>query len=54
MQVIILNQPVQVQIIRKPNKNLYMRFANAHVLQVSCNNFISEKEILKAIEKNKI
>ena len=49
-----LNQKtIQVEIIRKPNKNIYMRMASAYVLTVSCNRFVSEKEIERILEKNK-
>ena len=49
-----LNQKtIQVEIMRKPNKNIYMRMASANVLTVSCNRLVSEKEIARILEKNK-
>lgn len=43
---------IEIQIIRKNNKNLYMRFLDSQTLQVTCNRLIREKDILKIIEKN--
>lgn len=48
-----LNQlEIQVEIIRKQNKNVYMRFKDSKHLIVTCNHFVSERKISKIIEKN--
>lgn len=53
MEIYINDHFIQIEVIRKNNKNLYMRFRDAQTLTVTCNRFVSEKEILKIIEKNK-
>ena len=53
MQVVLDNKPFEVEIIRKPNKNIYMRFKNQNTIMVSCNRLVSEKEIEKLLIKNK-
>lgn len=53
MQVNIDNNIINVEIIRKNNKNLYMRFKDKDTLIVTCNRFVREKEILKMIDQNK-
>ena len=52
MQVILEDKPFTVEIIRKPNKNIYMRFKDSHTISVSVNRFVSEKEIERIIYKN--
>ena len=42
---------ITVEIIRKNNKNIYFRFKD-DILYVTCNRFVSEKEIEKLIYKN--
>ncbi len=54
MKIELNNQEIDVQIIRKPNKNIYMRFIDSHTLSVSCHRFVSEKEILRILEKNRV
>ncbi len=51
--IIELNdKKIKVEIIRKPNKNIYMRFSSSLVLTISCNKWLSEKDLQKIIEKN--
>lgn len=49
----INGEEIAIEIIRKNNKNLYMRFQDNLTLTITCNRFISEKEIKNIIEKNK-
>lgn len=51
MQVLIKNEQVDVEIIYKNNKNIYFRFNNKKLI-VTCNKFVSKKEILNLISKN--
>lgn len=53
MQIILNNTIINIEIIRKANKNIYMRFLNTDTILVTCNHFISEREIKKILEKNK-
>ena len=53
MQITLDNKTFDLEILRKPNKNLYIRFLDAHTIIVTCNKWVSEKEIKKIIEKNK-
>ena len=53
MQITLDNKTFDLKILRKPNKNLYIRFLDAHTMIVTCNKWVSEKEIKKIIEKNK-
>lgn len=52
MQLKIKEHTIEVQIVRKNNKNIYMRFIDQHTLVVTSNHFVSEREIAKIIEKN--
>ena len=52
-RVTLDNKTFDLEILRKPNKNLYIRFLDAHTMIVTCNKWVSEKEIKKIIEKNK-
>ena len=52
MQLKIKEHTIEVQIVRKNNKNIYMRFIDQHTLVVTSNRFVSEREIAKIIEKN--
>ena len=51
MEVEINNIIFPVEIIRKNNKNIYFRFKN-NVLTITCNRFVTTKEILKLIKSN--
>ena len=53
MTIILNNKEIEIEILRKPNKNIYMRFKTHDTLTVSCHLKIREKEILKILEKNK-
>ncbi len=52
MTCMLGNDKIDIEIIRKPNKNLYMRFLNSQTLLVTCNRFVHEKEIFQIIAKN--
>ena len=52
MQMMIDNENIFIKINRKPNKNIYMRFLNSQILEVNCNNFVSEKYIAKILTEN--
>ncbi len=52
MQLKIKEHTIEVQIVRKNNKNIYMRFIDQHTLVVTSNRLVSEREIAKIIEKN--
>lgn len=43
---------VPVEIIKKNNKNIYFRFKDDGVLYVTCNRFVSQKEIVRLIKQN--
>lgn len=53
MDVILDNKKVSVVLHRKKIKNIYFRFDEEMNLVVSVSKYISEKEILKLIEKNR-
>ncbi len=53
LKLILNEKKIEVLIQRKPNKNIYMRFQDQNTLVVSCNRWISEKEIERVLEKNK-
>jgi len=44
---------LNVVVIRKPNKNLYMRLKDSKTISVTCHKWVSEKEIFRILEKNK-
>ena len=46
------NTEVEVIITRKNNKNIYFRFSNDLKLHITCNIFVSKREIIKLIAKN--
>ena len=52
MQVQIDGEEVEVKIIYKRNKNIYLRFDENGTLVATCNRLVREKEILTLIEKN--
>ncbi len=52
MEFWIGKNKIKIEIKRKPNKNLYMRFLDTQTLLITCNRFVSEKEIEKIIVKN--
>lgn len=52
MFVTLLDNPIEVVIIRKKNKNIYFRFKEDLKLYVTCSAFITLKEIERLIIKN--
>lgn len=52
MEVQLGEYILPLEIIRKNNKNIYFRFKDNNTLYVTCNRFISEKEVLRLIKKN--
>lgn len=52
MQVLIDGEEVEVKIIYKKNKNIYLRFDETGTLVATCNRLVLEKDILNLIEKN--
>jgi len=52
MFVTVGDELIEAVIIHKNNKNIYFRFKEDLKLYITCNRFISEKEIKKIIEKN--
>ena len=51
MEAILRGETFKVEIVRKNNKNVYFRFKDG-ILYVTCNRFVSEREILKMINNN--
>lgn len=43
---------IDCEIIRKNNKNIYFRFNNDGILIITCNRFVSERELSSLIQKN--
>ncbi len=43
---------LDVLIVRKPNKNVYMSFKDSHTILVTANRLISEKQIKQILDKN--
>ncbi len=52
MKTIINDIPIEVEIIRKSNKNIYLRVKDDLKLYITCPYLISRKEIEDIIEKN--
>ena len=52
MEYLLDNHVFNVLILRKPNKNIYMRFKDQNTILVTCSRFVSEKEILRILNKN--
>lgn len=52
MEYLLDNHVLNVLILRKPNKNIYMRFKDQNTILVTCSRFVSEKEILRILNKN--
>ncbi len=53
MQVELCQEKVDVVLVRKKNKNIYLRFKDDLKLYATCNNFVTEKEVLRLILANK-
>ena len=43
---------VELEITRKNNKNIYFRFSDNLKLHITCNIFVTKRELIKLIEKN--
>lgn len=54
MQCELNKKRINIEVIRKNNKNVYMRFRNADLLTVTCNRWVSEREIKKIIDINQL
>ena len=54
MQVVIQNDLIDVVIIRKNNKNIYLRFKEDKKLYITANHLVTEKKINKLINDNMI
>lgn len=54
MFVLLGDNQIEVEIIRKNNKNIYFRFKEDLKLYITCNIFVSKKEIEKLIKKNEV
>jgi predicted metal-dependent hydrolase len=52
MQILINDNLVDVVIVRKNNKNIYLRFKPDKKLYVTCNRFVTIKDIEKLINNN--
>lgn len=52
MQTIIDGDVVEVVIVYKNNKNIYLRFKEDKKLYATCNRFVKEKDIQKLIDDN--
>jgi len=51
MEVTLKGHTFETEIIRKNNKNIYFRFKD-NILYITCNRFVSEKQIIKLIQDN--
>ncbi|MBQ6687326.1 MAG: DUF45 domain-containing protein [Bacilli bacterium] len=54
MFVTLGENTVEVIITRKNNKNIYFRFSADLKLHITCNIYVTKREILKLIEKNEL
>jgi len=52
MFVSLGDNQIEVVVIRKNNKNIYFRFKDDLKLYITCNIFVTKKEILKLINEN--
>ena len=52
MEVLLGNYEIPLVIIKKNNKNIYFRFKDDGILYVTCNRFVSEKEVRRLILSN--
>lgn len=46
-------EKVKIEIVRKNNKNIYFRFKEDGFLYITCNRFVSDKEIKRLLDTNK-
>ena len=54
MQITIDGETVEVIIVHKQNKNIYLRFKEDQKLYATCNPFVSPRDIQKLIDENRI
>lgn len=52
MELQLGNYIVNLEIEKKNNKNIYFRFKDNNTLYVTCNRFISNKEVMRLIKEN--
>ena len=52
MEILLGNYEIPLVIIKKNNKNIYFRFKDDGILYVTCNRFVSEKEVRRLILSN--
>ena len=52
MELQLGNYIVNLEIEKKDNKNIYFRFKDNNTLYVTCNRFISNKEVMRLIKEN--
>ncbi len=52
MEYLLNGVPIELQIIKKNNKNLYMRFENVNTLIITCNKWVTLTEIKKILSNN--
>jgi len=52
MEVQLGEYNLTLEIIKKNNKNIYFRFKDEDTLYVTCNRFVSEREVRKLIKSN--
>lgn len=52
MNIQLGNYEIPFEIVRKNNKNIYFRFKDNGVLYVTCNRFVSEREVRRLISSN--
>ena len=49
----LLGQDIQVEIVHKKNKHIYMRFTSPDTLLVTCHPLVTKREIQSLLEKNR-
>ena len=52
MEIQLGNYHINVVVVKKNNKNIYFRFKDDGNLYVTCNHFVSNREILRLIKQN--
>ncbi len=52
MKYVLDDKVLDVLIVRKPNKNIYMSLKDSHTILVTANRFVSEKQIKEILKKN--
>ena len=54
MKYVLNGKCLDLVIIRKRNKNMYMRFKDSHTLVVTCNALVSVKRIESVLDSNSL